>query len=132
MVPYSVVFVALDHGNWPIRLLDFSQLCSNNVYLSLFCQVGGATMLPIRWMPPEALLYGTFTIESDVYSYGVLLWEIFTFALQPFYGYANDEVIGFIKKVRYHVVIFLTLVSSRLVDRFRFQTVFNKIKWQSF
>ena len=77
-------------------------------------------MLPIRWMPPEALLYGTFTIESDVYSYGVLLWEIFTFALQPFYGYANDEVIGFIKKVRYHIVIFLTLVSSRLVDRFRF------------
>ena len=62
-------------------------------------QVGGAAMLPIRWMPPEALLYGRFTVESDVYSFGILLWEIFTFALQPFYGYSNDEVVKFIKKV---------------------------------
>ncbi len=57
-------------------------------------------MLPIRWMPPEALLYGRFTVESDIYSYGVLLWELFTYALQPFYGYSNDEVVKFIKKVR--------------------------------
>ena len=62
-------------------------------------QVGGAVMLPIRWMPPEALIYGRFTVESDVYSYGVLLWEIFTYALQPFYGYSNDEVVKFIRKV---------------------------------
>ena len=38
-------------------------------------------------------------MESDVYSFGVLLWEIYTLALQPYYGYNNEEVVEFIKKV---------------------------------
>lgn len=57
-------------------------------------------MLPIRWMPPEALLHGRFTVKSDIYSYGVVMWEVFTYGLQPFYGYSNEEVIAFAKKVR--------------------------------
>ena len=67
-----------------------------------FCfirQVEGQAVLPIRWMPPEALLLGKFTVESDIYSFGVLLWEIYTLALQPYYGYTNEEVVEFIKKV---------------------------------
>ena len=68
----------------------------------IFSQVGGEAMLPIRWMPPESILYGKFTVASDVYSFGVVMWEIFSFALQPFYGYGNEEVIEFIKKVCRH------------------------------
>jgi len=49
-------------------------------------------MLPVRWMPPESILYRRFTIESDVWSYGVLLWEVFTEGKQPWYGYTNQEV----------------------------------------
>ncbi|XP_065062879.1 inactive tyrosine-protein kinase transmembrane receptor ROR1-like [Rhopilema esculentum] len=79
-----------------VKIADFGM--SRDVYESDYYRVGGAAMLPIRWMPPEALLYGKFTVESDVYSYGILLWEIFTYALQPFYGYSNDEVVKFIKK----------------------------------
>ena len=56
-------------------------------------------MLPVRWMPPEAVLHGKFTVASDVYSYGILMWEVFTYALQPYYGYTNEEVIGFAKQV---------------------------------
>lgn len=55
-------------------------------------QVGGQTMLPVRWMPPESLLYRTFTVESDVWSFGVVLWEIFTYGKQPWYELSNHEV----------------------------------------
>lgn len=62
------------------------------------------SLLPIRWLSPEAFMYGKFTIKSDVYAYGVCLWEIYTFGLQPYYGYANKEVIQFIKKVTFFLL----------------------------
>lgn len=49
-------------------------------------------MLPIRWMPPESILYRKFTAESDVWSFGVVLWEIFTYGQQPWYQLSNAEV----------------------------------------
>lgn len=51
-------------------------------------------MLPIRWMPPESILYRKFTTESDIWSFGVVLWEIFTYGKQPWYQLSNAEVTG--------------------------------------
>ena len=55
-------------------------------------RVQGNALLPVRWMPPECLLYGKFTSASDVWAYGVLLWEVFTFGQQPYAGLTNEEV----------------------------------------
>ena len=63
-----------------------------NLSLTLYLQVGGHTMLPIRWMPPESIMYRRFTTESDVWSLGVVLWEIFTYGKQPWYQLSNNEV----------------------------------------
>uniref|UniRef100_A0A8D8NPL4 Gamma-aminobutyric acid type B receptor subunit 2 n=4 Tax=Culex pipiens TaxID=7175 RepID=A0A8D8NPL4_CULPI len=55
-------------------------------------------MLPVRWMAPESLALGFFTPASDVWSYGILLYEIITFGSFPFQGMTNNQVLEHIKK----------------------------------
>jgi len=52
--------------------------------------------IPVRWMPPEAIRENRFTFASDVWSFGVLLWEIFTFGAQPYDHMSIKEVIRYI------------------------------------
>lgn len=54
-------------------------------------------MLPVRWMSPESLALGVFTPASDVWAYGVLLYEIITFGSFPFQGYSNIQVLDYVK-----------------------------------
>ena len=49
-------------------------------------------MLPVRWMSPESLADGLFTPMSDIWSYGVLLYEMITFGSFPFQGLSNNQV----------------------------------------
>ncbi|XP_064461466.1 high affinity nerve growth factor receptor-like [Ornithodoros turicata] len=74
-----------------VKIGDFGM--SRDIYSSDYYRVGRHTMLPIRWMPPESILYRKFTVESDVWSFGVVLWEIFAFGKQPWYELSNHEVI---------------------------------------
>ncbi|XP_051951519.1 tyrosine-protein kinase Blk [Xyrauchen texanus] len=48
---------------------------------------------PIKWTAPEAINFGTFTIKSDVWSFGILLTEIVTYGRVPYPGMTNPEVI---------------------------------------
>lgn len=51
---------------------------------------------PIKWYAPESVNYGKFSHASDVWSYGVLLWEMYTFGDQPYNGLTGMEVVKFI------------------------------------
>lgn len=48
--------------------------------------------LPIRWMAPEVLQSKEFTIQNDVWSFGVLMWEIFSDGEQPYSDVENDAI----------------------------------------
>ena len=67
-------------------------------YLSDYYRVPNCdSQLPVRWMPIEAILYGKMGHESDIWSYGIVLWEVFSYGLQPYYGYNDQEVIDMIQ-----------------------------------
>merc|ERR1719295_2087667 len=77
--------------NFTVKICDFG--LARDIYAADYYRVQTKSLLPVRWMSAESMLYGKFTAESDVWSYGVLLWEIYSFGLQPYYGYSNQEVI---------------------------------------
>uniref|UniRef100_A0A3B5A5K5 receptor protein-tyrosine kinase n=1 Tax=Stegastes partitus TaxID=144197 RepID=A0A3B5A5K5_9TELE len=72
-----------------VKIGDFGM--SRDIYSSDYYRVSH-TMLPIRWMPPESIMYRKFSTESDVWSFGVILWEIFTYGKQPWFQLGNNEV----------------------------------------
>ena len=53
----------------------------------------GEALLPVRWMAPESLFDGIFTMQTDVWAFGVTLWEIFTFGQIPYPTLTNMEVL---------------------------------------
>ncbi|KAH6946783.1 hypothetical protein HPB50_015307 [Hyalomma asiaticum] len=77
-----------------LKISDFGM--SRDIYTCDYYKIRGSRMLPVRWMAPESIMYGKFTLESDVWSYGVVLWEIYTYGKQPYYGHSNEEVVKLI------------------------------------
>lgn len=50
--------------------------------------------LPIKWMSPESINFRRFTTASDVWMFGVCMWEILMMGVKPFQGIKNNDVIG--------------------------------------
>ena len=82
-----------------IKIGDFGM--SHDLYQRNYYRVQGQAVLPVRWMSPEAVIYGKFSTAGDVWSFGVVMWEIFSFAMQPYYGISNEEVTKFIRTGRH-------------------------------
>uniref|UniRef100_A0AAR2LTB8 receptor protein-tyrosine kinase n=1 Tax=Pygocentrus nattereri TaxID=42514 RepID=A0AAR2LTB8_PYGNA len=49
--------------------------------------------IPIRWTAPEAIAYRKFTSASDVWSYGIVLWEVMSYGERPYWEMSNQDVI---------------------------------------
>ncbi|CAL7939518.1 unnamed protein product [Xylocopa violacea] len=73
------------------KIGDFGM--ARDVYETDYYKIGRKGLLPIRWMAPENLSDGVFTSDSDVWSFGVVLYEILTLAEIPYQGFSNEEVL---------------------------------------
>uniref|UniRef100_A0A8C6UGW2 Tyrosine-protein kinase receptor n=1 Tax=Neogobius melanostomus TaxID=47308 RepID=A0A8C6UGW2_9GOBI len=80
--------------DFTVKIGDFGM--TRDIYETDYYRKGGKGLLPVRWMSPESLKDGVFTTMSDVWSFGVVLWEIATLAEQPYQGMSNEQVLRFV------------------------------------
>ncbi|KAH8243532.1 hypothetical protein KR032_008318, partial [Drosophila birchii] len=77
-----------------VKIGDFGM--TRDVYETDYYRKGTKGLLPVRWMSPESLRDGVYSSASDVFSFGVVLWEMATLAAQPYQGLSNEQVLCFV------------------------------------
>lgn len=78
-----------------VKIGDFGM--ARPTYESDYYRFNRKGMLPVRWMAPESLALGMFTPASDVWAFGVVLFEIITFGSFPYQGLTNNQVLEYVK-----------------------------------
>ncbi|XP_022822155.1 insulin-like receptor isoform X1 [Spodoptera litura] len=81
-------------GDLTVKVGDFGM--TRDIYETDYYRKGTKGLLPVRWMSPESLKDGVFSSSSDVWSYGVVLWEMATLAMQPYQGLSNEQVVRYV------------------------------------
>ncbi|KAM4585827.1 tyrosine-protein kinase BTK [Fundulus diaphanus] len=76
--------------NGTVKVTDFglSRYVLDDEYTS-----SAGSKFPVRWSPPEVLLYCKFSSKSDIWAYGVLMWEVYTLGKLPYERLNNTEIV---------------------------------------
>eukprot|EP00731_Ephydatia_muelleri_P000939 Em0001g939a len=82
--------------NLSIKVGDFG--LARDMYRTNYYRKSYLQKCPIKWMPPEMLQYGISTEKSDILSYGVTCWEVFSLGSIPYPGVENYEMLDYLKK----------------------------------
>ncbi|XP_071844033.1 uncharacterized protein [Apostichopus japonicus] len=79
--------VLLDHAG-RCKLYDFVSMENATEWIGLFWNKN----VPFQWMPPEFLFLETISSAGDVWSFGVLIWEMFSYGSEPYQGQTRADV----------------------------------------
>ncbi|XP_038132782.1 ephrin type-B receptor 4b-like isoform X2 [Cyprinodon tularosa] len=89
----------LVNSNLVCKVSDFGLsrfLTENSSDPTYTSSLGGK--IPIRWTAPEAIAYRKFTSASDVWSYGIVMWEVMSYGERPYWDMSNQDVINAIEQ----------------------------------
>ncbi|MBV97091.1 FES proto-oncogene, tyrosine kinase, partial [Eschrichtius robustus] len=79
-----------------LKISDFGM--SREEADGIYAASGGLRQVPVKWTAPEALNYGRYSSESDVWSFGILLWETFSLGASPYPNLSNQQTREFVEK----------------------------------
>ncbi|MEE6524854.1 hypothetical protein FKM82_024536 [Ascaphus truei] len=69
---------------------------SKKIYSGDYYRQGSASKLPVKWLALESLADNVYTVYSDVWAFGITLWEIVTRGQTPYAGIENSEVYSYL------------------------------------
>ncbi|XP_055010658.1 tyrosine-protein kinase Fes/Fps isoform X3 [Boleophthalmus pectinirostris] len=72
-----------------VKISDFGMSRQNDD--GVYSAEGGLRQIPVKWTAPEALNFGRYTTDSDVWSFGILLWEVFSLGMTPYTSFTNQQ-----------------------------------------
>lgn len=75
------------------KIGDFGMARHMQSFCGIYERHSRNTKIPVRWMAPEVLLENRFTTKSDVFSFGILMWEIVTLGSTPYRHLKTEQVI---------------------------------------
>lgn len=79
-----------------LKISDFGM--SREEADGIYAASAGLRQVPVKWTAPEALNYGRYSSESDVWSFGILLWETFSLGASPYPNLTNQQTREFVEK----------------------------------
>ena len=74
----------------PFQISDFGM--TREVESETYYMLGKGAKIPVKWTAPEAILYKKYTTKSDIWSYGMLMYEIWSLGHKPFESNTVQEV----------------------------------------